>query len=86
VAFSSAPDERLYGMESWASRINGGIAPFGLYFILHKKELETSGVRIDLDPAHWFDGLAWKWLDDRYKARYDRIRQRQQGHDGGKGT
>ncbi len=26
-------------------------------------------MEINLNPAHWFDGLAWTMLEDRYNQR-----------------
>ena len=77
MTFTSAPGVSYVTLTSWAKRIDGGIAPFGLYFMLHKARY-SSGMMIELDQAHWFDGLSWKRIDDRVNARHRRAREDQE--------
>jgi hypothetical protein len=57
--FSSAPEQDLRRMWSWASRVDGGIHRGRVYFLAFKKRESTSGRNITPDGQHWFDGKCW---------------------------
>ncbi len=45
-------------METWASRLDGGIKAGRLWFLIHKRRVVTSGREIWLDESQWFSGKA----------------------------
>jgi hypothetical protein len=57
--FSTAPNQDLFTMWSWADRVDGGFAEGQLYFLGFKHHEPAGGRRIRLDQNHWFDGKCW---------------------------
>ena len=52
VAFSTAPEARIFIMPSWTSRIDAGIHDGHLHFLFYKRKSQLAGFE---DGSHWFE-------------------------------